>query len=127
MATTMFAGAHVLGQADVVNFGNLKFWSERGLIHIEDTRDGAYESISVRVALQRTKAINDMLSNRREKGTEDQFDQEQRQRHRDMVDGLVELCSRAQIQGMPTDASACRDLVRRSKKTIVMPGRRDMM
>lgn len=126
MATT-FAGAHVLGDQEVVNFGNLKFWAERGLIHIENTRDGDYDSISVRVALQRMRAIQDMLGNRRTAHTEDQFDQQRRKEHQDMLDGLVCLCQKAQIQGMPSDPSAVRDLKRRAKRTIVMPGLKDSM
>lgn len=125
--STTFAGAHVLGDQDVVNFGNLKFWAERGLIHIENTRDGDYDSISVRVALQRMRAIQDMLGNRRTAHTEDQFDQAKRKEHQDMLDGLVALCQKAQVQGMPTDASASRDLKRRAKKTMVVPGLNESM
>ncbi len=117
-----FAGGVAVGNRDVVRFGDLRFWAERGLIHIQHARTGAYDSISVRAALERMKAIADMLGNRRSMNTEDQFDQANRKRHQDMLDGLVEICRKAQVQGMPSDASARRDLVRRRPRTVVVPG-----
>lgn len=118
------------GNRSVVNFGNLKFWAERGLIHIEDIRDGAYEVISVRSALHRMKAISDMLGNSvsaREKHSYDQFDYDNVKRHQDMLDGLKILCDRAKVQGMPTDPSARRANARALPKTFVVPGRNSMM
>lgn len=123
MGVTFFGSGSTLRDDDVVRFGHLRFWAERGLIHVEDARDNSYESISVRTALRRMNAIIDMLGNstRREIYTEDRYDQAERQRHIHMLDGLRVLCERARVQGMPTDPSARRDLVRRRPKTVVVP------
>lgn len=120
MGHTFFNNS-VLSDKDVVKFGPLRFWAERGLIHIEDARNNSYECICVRVALQRANAISEMLGNRREAHTEDQFDQANRIRHQNMLDGLTELLYKAQVQGMPDDPSARRDLVRRRPKTVQVP------
>jgi len=121
---TLFTASGAILSSDVVRFGTLRFWSERGLIHIEDSRDNSYEAISVRVALQRMKAISDLLGNstQRQKHSHSQFDNAFRQRNQDMLDGMCELVRKAQIQGMPSDPTASRDLVRRAKKTVVVPG-----
>lgn len=119
-----FAGNAVLLDDDVVLFGYLRFWAERGLIHIEDSRDNSYECVSVKTILHRMRAISDMLGNSssRETRSEDQFDQNNRKRHQDMLDAMCQMVKRAQIQGMPSDPTASRDLARRRPKTIVVPG-----
>jgi hypothetical protein len=121
---SLFVGGSVfLGEEDVVRHGHLRMWAERGLIHVEDSRDNSYECVSVRTCLQRIKAHTDMLgkTSKREMYTEDQFDRQNRKRIQDMVDAMTVVCRRAQVQGMPTDASARRDKVRRRPKTVVVP------
>lgn len=111
-----------LGEHDCTKFRHLRLWAERGLVHIEDSRDGSYETISVRAALQRMKGIQDMLINtRNDPGTRhlirsDDFLEQQR-----FVEDMIEVCRKAKEQGMPYDASARRDQVRRRPKTFVMP------
>jgi hypothetical protein len=124
MGSTTFTDGAVTGTAgDLVRLGPLRFWAERGLIHIEDERDNSYEVISVRTCLHRLRSIQDMLNNsRRVPYTEDQFDQANRQRLQDYLDAMIEVCRKAQQQGMPSDASARRDLVRRRPLSLVMPG-----
>lgn len=119
--------AVILGNNNVVRHGHLEMWAERGLIRIHDTRDGSVETVSVRTTLQRMKALQDMLfnkgsDNRREANTEDQFDQANRDRIQRMLEGMIQVCERAKAQGMPTDASARRDLARRAPRTVVVPG-----
>jgi hypothetical protein len=119
-----FAAGHVHdGSRDVVRFGFLRFWAENGLIHVEDARDNSYECMSVRTALRRVNAISEMLGNstRREVYTEDQFDRANRLRNQNMLDGITNLLQKAQIQGMPDDPSAMRDVVRRLPKSVVVP------
>lgn len=115
-----------LGTTDgnlVCNFGRLKIWAERGLIHVEDKSDNSYEVFSVRTALRRLDGISDMLRNSRrhlkEIGamTNQEFDRQMR-----MLEQMIEVCRRAQLQGMPDDPSARRDLVRRRPTTVVVPG-----
>lgn len=110
----------------VVKFGHLRMWAERGLIHIEDARNGEYKSVSVRVMLHRMKGIQDMITNskpsQRQAHSHDQFDRAWLAENQGMLEAMVEVVRRAQEQGMPSDASARRDLVRRRPKTVVVPG-----
>lgn len=125
MAKLTFVGnSTVSGDRDVVRFGSLRFWSERGLIHIEDANTNGYECISTCTALQRMKAISDMLGNstKREMYSEDQFDRANRERHLCMLEGMIQILQKAKEQGSPWDPSACRDHVRRRPKSIVVPG-----
>ncbi len=126
MASTLFAGAHVLNADDVVRFGHLRMWAERGLIHTEDSRDNSYKVQSVRATLHRMRAIQDMIKNSseasRDKHSYDQFDGAAIKYHQDMIDAMVLVVEKAKAQGMPSDPSARRDLARRAPKTVVVPG-----
>ncbi len=110
---------------DVVSFGKLRMWAERGLIHIEDGDTGEYEAISVRTCLQRMSAIQDMLKNSRaDRGSiknNTAFMSITIEKHQRMLDCMVEVVGKAKVQGMPSDASARRDLVRRRPKSVVVP------
>jgi hypothetical protein len=114
------SGVHFIGCADITNYGHLKFWAERGLIRIEDTRDGGYQIITVRTFLHRLQALNDMLGNGRA-DVEGFADRNMVQELRRVIDEGVALCQKAQEQGMPSDPSACRDLRRRQPKTVCIP------
>lgn len=120
---TLFTSGGCIRDDDVVRFGPLRFWAERGLIHIEDATDNSYEAVSVLTALQRTNAISEMLGNssNREKYSEDQFDQSNRTRHQNMLDGMLVLMNRCKVQGMPSDARARRHLKNSLPKSIVVP------
>lgn len=111
---------------DVVRFGHLRMWAERGLIHIEDAKDNSYNIVSVRTMLHRMRGIQDMLKNSkpgtRQAHSHDQMDRKWVEENQNMLDAMVEVVRKAQIQGMPTDASARRDLVRRRPKSVVVPG-----
>lgn len=111
---------------DVVRFGHLRMWAERGLIHIEDAKDNSYVVVSVRTMLHRMRGIQDMLKNSktgtRQAHSHDQLDRSWVEENQNMLDAMVEVVRKAQIQGMPTDASARRDLVRRRPKSILVPG-----
>lgn len=111
---------------DVVRFGHLRMWAERGLIHIEDAKDNSYKVVSVRTMLHRMRGIQDMLKNAkpqdRQAHSHDQLDRKWLEDNQNMLDAMVEVVRKAQIQGMPTDASARRDLVRRRPKSVVVPG-----
>lgn len=118
----------ILGQHNVCEFGHLRMWPERGLIHIEDSRDGSYEVISVVSCLHRMQAHSDMLGNSRNQfrgdsaiGVDD-YDRIQK-----MLERMIDVVEAAKVQGMPTDESARRDLVRRRPETVVMPSSGYMM
>ncbi len=109
---------------NVVITKHLRMWAERGLIHIEDSRDNSYNVFAVRTILHRMRGISDMLGNssEREMHSESQFDRAWRAEQVEMLEGMVNVVNKAKEQGMPSDPSACRDLVRRRPKTIVVPG-----
>lgn len=111
---------------NVVCFGQTRMWAERGLIHAESGRDNSYECFSVRTCLHRMKAISDMITNTGQKvkanKANSQFAQITIEEHQRMLEGMCEVVRRAQAQGQPDDASARRDLVRRRKKSVVVPG-----
>lgn len=119
---TIFTEKGSIANTDVVQFFHLRIWAERGLIHIEDSRDNSYVVCSVKQALLRMYAVSEMLgrSSVREQGTEDQFDRANRRVHQNMVDDMCHVVRRAKEQGMPSDASASRDLARRARKTVVV-------
>lgn len=121
-------GTTFLGH-DLVATRHLRFWAERGLVHCEDARDNSYKSYSVRETLLRMKALSDMLgkSSQRDMHSEDQFDQARRAEIQTMLDGLLIVCNKAKEQGMPSDASARRDQVRRRPTTVVVPGLNSQM
>jgi hypothetical protein len=127
--TINFTGLASGNDRGVVRFGPHRFWAERGLIHCEDSRDNSFNTYSVATMLRRMSAISDMLGNStdREIHSEDQFDQANRARHQRMLEGMVDTVRKAQEQGMPSDATARRDLARRRPLTLVVPGLRHSM
>ena len=120
----------LIGQNDVVNFNQHRYWAERGMIHWEDRDTGNFGSQSVRVTLQRLRALNDMVKN----SLEDVhscgpkfFYSDEVDRHMRWIEEMVALIKKAQVQGMPSDATAGRDAKRqRRRKTVCMPGTRAM-
>ena len=109
---------------NVVRFGPLRIWAERGIIHQEDSRDNSYGSMSIRTALHRVSGLSDMLGNSssRQMHSEDQFDRVNRTRIQNMINAMILVIRRAQEQGSPDDAGARRELVRRRPKTVLVPG-----
>jgi len=106
--------------AVVCHWGALRIWPERGLVHIEDTRDHSYTSVSVRTMLERLQGMSDMLRNSRQAmrdaGVMDfhHYDQHLRQ-----LEQLVEVCRVAQQQGTPDDPQARQEHLRRRPKLFV--------
>jgi hypothetical protein len=118
----------VLGGHLVYQFGPLRMWPERGLIHIEDERDNSYEVVSVRTALLRMEALSGMISNSREAmRRKKSMDPAEHDRIQRMLEAMIDVTSVAKEQGMPEDASARRDLVRRRPKSVLMPSARSSM
>lgn len=117
-------GVVFLGDHDCVRYGHLRIWAERGLLHTEDDRDGAYDTISVRTGLQRMLALQEMLGNSREEAKHNPgFNHQLYDRIQKMLEQMVEVCRKAQIQGMPDDPTARADLKRRLPVSVVVPGR----
>lgn len=117
----------MIGQVDVVNFNQYRYWAERGSIHWEHRDTGEYGNQSVRATLQRLRGINDMVQNSLEdvhtSGLK-LFYADEVERHQRWIEEMVALIRKAQEQGMPSDDSAVRDAKRRRKKTVCMPGTR---
>lgn len=125
MQTTFMGGGVVLEPTDVVRFGPLRIWTERGLIHIEDSRDNSYKTVTTRDELFRLQAVNDMLANsRRQKGSEDQFDETNCARIRKALEAVIIVCQKARQHGDPFDAAReqNKNLRRRTPRTLVTPG-----
>lgn len=111
---------HYLGNSGVARYENLRFWADRGLIHVEDDRDNSYKVLSVVQALHRINALSEMLG--RTHAERDGFaDAAKTKKIQDFVDNMVAVIQKAREQGMPTDDSAGRDLRRRQPKTVLMP------
>jgi len=107
--------------AKVAKLNNTLFWAERGLIRAEDEKTGRYEIIGVRSFLIRAKALSEMnmnSSSRRDSGP----DRQMREIINDFLSDVTVVVKQAQEQGMPSDASARRDLVRRRVRTVWMGG-----
>ena len=99
---------YILGQHGTLCWGDLRIWAERGLIHIEDSRDSSYKSESVAAFLVKVKALNDMKM--KFDGTESSAERkaiiEDRSRIQKLVEGAIDVAHRARAQGMPDDSTA---------------------
>lgn len=122
MSLALFGGDH-----SVCRFGHLRVWAERGLIHIEDSRDNSYDSIAVREALRRMVGISDMLKNSRTALRAGGMMADEYDRNMKMLEQMTEICRLAQDQGMPSDPTARRDLVRRRPVTVTVPDIKSIM
>lgn len=96
------------GQHGVVFFGprdnpkRYRYWAERGLIHVEDSADNSYDTLSVRSFLHRMRAVNDMIGNSKATMSNDQFAHyDELQRQQTFLEEAVELVEKAREQGMP--------------------------
>ena len=123
---------HILGHNhDVVVYGPLRIWAERGLIRIEDARDKSFETLDVRECLLRLNGLNEMIgrSKRGGKGSTTNSFTKYADEIRDlqeMIDKVTDVCWKAREQGMPTDPSAVRDQARRQKTSVSVPHKFNM-
>lgn len=114
-------GRHKIDAKGTTVAREVRYWAERGLIRVEDSLDNSYKVLSVRQFLRHANALCEMLGNspsKRDAGP----DSELRAEMQRIIDRSVELAKRAQVQGMPSDASAARDLRRRRPVSVVVPG-----
>lgn len=102
---------------NVLIVNRTRFWAERGLIHC-DGPDG-YQVLSVYSFLRHVQGICDMLGGSSPR-SDHVRDAALRAQYQDIVDKSLLIARRAQEQGSPDDASACRDLVRRRPTTVCM-------
>lgn len=115
----------MLGNHDLLQYRKLRVWAERGLIRVEHTETGQYEILSVVDATKRALAISEIARLRRKNPRwKKYFDEIAAQM--DFVDRMHDVLRKAQEQGMPTDATARRDLVRRRPVTVSVPGSIDL-
>ena len=107
-------------------YGPLRIWAERGQIHMEDGRDNSYDVLSVKDCLERLNGLNEMIG-RSKKGGKGSFKNsftkyaDEIKDVQQMIDKVIDVCQKAREQGMPTDASARRDLRRRQKTQVSIP------
>lgn len=110
----------LLGNHDLIQYKKLRIWAERGLIRVEHTDTGQYEILSVRTAVERALAISEIIKFRRQNPKLRKYFDELAEKQ-DFVDRLVDVIRKAKEQGMPTDATARRDLARRQPVTVSVP------
>lgn len=127
--------AELLLDKDVVYFkdpvGNAarhlhRWWAEAGLIRFEDCVTGHYGTMTVRDALLRLRAVNDMVGASKRNGSYTKYASEL-QEYQSFVDGMIQLCEKARAQGMPDDEDHMRQMgeevkARRQSRLLVMPG-----
>lgn len=118
MATAPFA----LGQHSCLKLGKHRIWADGGLIWTENEDTGATNTMGVREALYRAKAISDMLGNTLQRGKmKECINDRVFLQTRDFLDRLIPVIKQAQEQGTPEDLPAARDNLRRLPTTFVMP------
>ncbi len=110
------------GVATLVTYSGrvLRLWAERGMVHMEDSRDNSYKVLTVRNALFHLAGINDMIGASiadSQLGYADELALHQR-----FIKDCEEVMKKAQVQGMPSDPTAVRDVNRRRAKSISVPG-----
>jgi len=108
-----------LGNHGVVRWKGKRFWAENGLVRCEDSADNSYTVTPVRRQLHRIRAVHDMLG--RSEGFIAQY-HDQVVEHQNFVDDMIDVCRRAQVQGMPEDPSASSSLARSLPKSVSMSG-----
>jgi len=103
----------------VAKLGGLRVWAERGLIRSVQEKTGERRDMSIRDAIERTIAINDMLkiSPRHERNYAyiDNWEN-----HMRFVEDMIKVIQEAKEQGDPNDESVVKDRLRRMKVTIPM-------
>jgi len=109
--------------AETAKIGRVRFWAERGLIHWEDAKDNSYGTQTVASFLHKINAFSEMMGNslRKSKDREWLGDDNLAQQIRNFIDDGAAIAKQAQVQGMPSDPSAVRDLARRRPASVVMP------
>ncbi len=118
-------GKHKIDDRHTVD-REVRYWAERGLIRVEDSLDNSYEVLSVRQFLRHAAALSAMIGNssaNRDAGADSAMRAEMQR----IIDRSVEIAKKAQIQGMPDDPSAARDLRRRRPVSVVVPAGRAVM
>ena len=98
-------GLFIAGEHKVARLDQLRIWAERGLIHYEDGKDNSFGTISIRSALHRVQALNDMLGNRSEDADIPRF-REYREKMQAFIEAMREVIQRAREQGSPNDPTA---------------------
>lgn len=119
------------GQHNVVFFGPRsnprcqRWWADRGLLHMEDSRDNLYKTVPIPVFVQRLKAVSDMIGNSKATLAKDGFahiDEIERQQR--FVEEGIDLLRIAKEQGEAGSSDAIKEASRRRSLTLVMPDHR---
>lgn len=93
------------------HFKNQEFWAQRGLIHIEDQRDGDYKVLSRAEAAARAISLNAQMPYLEYP--------DERKELCDAVCGLAECVKLAKKQGDPHDPEAAKQVARSERKLSV--------
>ena len=76
-----------------------RYWAERGIIHVEDTDTGEFETLSLREFLQRMDGVSEFVAKLIQKDRVIHADEITRQQR--FLEQAEVLCRRAKFQGLP--------------------------
>jgi len=83
------------------NPGRDRYIAENGLIHVENTSTGEYDTMTIRDFLQRMRAVSEFIGNSL---AEDKLmNADELMRHRAFLDKAEVLARQAQLQGPPPE------------------------
>jgi hypothetical protein len=115
-ASVYFGGnANVAQQFPLWGKGNVvRYWAERGLVHWEDSKDGAYGSMFWQEASLRVIGLSDMVNNSRDEGLySDEIYKTQK-----FICEMEKVIRQAKEQGGPLDGQSTINDVNRRRRTI---------
>lgn len=105
-------------------YGHQEFWPERGLVHIEDQRDGSYVSLSAAEAFARAISFNQEVKAAAADTslTDRVMYPDERAEILKMVVDLMACVKEARRQGDPTDPEVSRSVARANRPCQVLLG-----
>jgi hypothetical protein len=121
---------HILGEGhDVAILRNPKtghedrYWAERGLVHVESSKDNSYETLTVREFLVRANGLSEMLG-RAKDARERVTDHTTVERIQRFLEAAACVAQKAREQGEPLNPDTASDRKRRAPVSVVSPGLR---
>lgn len=116
---------YMLGvNTDVVKLGTKRFWAENGRICVEDASDNSFDTMSVKEALERLRAVNDFVGTAVRGSKQIKDDAKYLpfiERDQKFVEQMIALIKKAKEQGDPNDPAARREAKRRLPTSVRVP------
>lgn len=118
MSAVILGSRGASGAVCTARYQGVTYWPERGLVHSKRDRDGDYHCVQVPRMLKHIRGLQNILKESR-RVSETALHQAHYWDIQQAIEDLTRVCRVAQEQGMPSDASARRDLARRQRRTFV--------